>query len=374
MRRRRLASPVLAPPQAANDPLAIANLRAWRVREPDSGRRYTIVKVESRGGAFGYGEGGPAKADDIQEAKAAMAGRRATALEFVRSSFSKLPAIEAAVGNALIDLMARKTGVPIYQYLGGPTRFKARLLAQLDPAADTSLGPALERAKARGFQVFTLPVPPRQAMTRLQAYVDLVRQHVADFKKLAGGEAEMVLDGGGALLPGDAAVLARALEGAHPIWFDEPTGVLTTDALSRFTDETVMPVGLGRSIHDIATFQNLLRFGSVDILRPSLALNSLQKIRRMAAVAETHYVAMAPYHDGGPVATQFGIQLAATLPNFFIQQVPIPVSQRDAAMRADLLGGVAETAKDGFAPLINQPGLGVRIDEQALGRYSEGVV
>ncbi|MGA2870023.1 MAG: SLC13 family permease, partial [Verrucomicrobiota bacterium] len=34
-------------------------------------------------------------------------------------------------------------------------------------------------------------------------------------------------------------------------------------------------------------------------------------IKRMAAIAETHYVAVAPYHDGGPIGTAAGIHLAS---------------------------------------------------------------
>ena len=130
-------------------------------------------------------------------------------------------------------------------------------------------------------------------------------------------------------------------------------------------------VGLGRSMHEISRFQDLLRWGAVDLLRPSLALNSVVKIRRMAAVAETHYVAVAPHHDGGPIATAAGIHLAASLPNSFIQQIPFPSSERDRAMRAELLSGNPETAKDGFAPLVNKPGFGIDVDEKALDRYSE---
>jgi galactonate dehydratase len=94
----------------------------------------------------------------------------------------------------------------------------------------------------------------------------------------------------------------------------------------------------------------------------------------MAAIAETHYVAVAPFHNGGPLATAFGIHLAAALPNFFIQQVPLPRSERDAAMRSELLGGVTEAGNDGFAPLVNQPGVGVHVNEPALAKYSEETV
>jgi galactonate dehydratase len=128
---------------------------------------------------------------------------------------------------------------------------------------------------------------------------------------------------------------------------------------------------LGRSLLEIGDFQNLLRWGSADLLRPNLALNSIAKIRRMAAIAETHYVAVALYHDGGPIATAAGIHLAASLPNFFIQQIPFSSSERDATMRTELAGRNLETAKDGFAPLVNKPGFGLEINEQALDRYSE---
>jgi galactonate dehydratase len=155
------------------------------------------------------------------------------------------------------------------------------------------------------------------------------------------------------------------------MWFDEPTGVLTHDGLARINEESVIPVGLGRAVHEIGMFQDLLRWGAVDLLRPSLGLNSLVKIRRMAAIAETHYVAVAPYHEGGPIGTAAGIHLAASLPNSFIQQIPFPSSARDAAMRAELASGDPESAKDGFAPLVNKPGFGLEVNEKSLDRYSE---
>jgi galactonate dehydratase len=365
--RRRIPLPVpfAQVPPASGGPLSIAGVRAWRLREPDSGRRYTIVRITSQSGASGFGEGGAIRSVEFVEARAALTGRRATAAEFVRNRFAGTPSLEAALSNAMLDLSARAAGVPIYQYLGGPVRFKVRMMARL---ADPGQAAA---AKTAGYRAFTLTTPPRESMSRLQAYVDSIRKSMDDFKKLAGDDAEVVLDGAGALLPGDAAVVARALERAHPIWFDEPTSVISLDALSRITDESTLPVGLGRHIHNIGDFQNLLRLSCVDVLRPSLGLNSLHKIRRMAAIAETHYIAVAPYHDGGPLATMLGIHLGASLSNFYTQEAPIPASPRDRAMRAEILGGVVERAENGFATLVNQPGVGVKLDEQALTRYSE---
>jgi len=85
-------------------------------------------------------------------------------------------------------------------------------------------------------------------------------------------------------------------------------------------------------------------------------------------------VAVGPYHDGGPIGTIAAIHLAASLPNFFAQQVPQPAAEQDRAMRAELTGGNREIATDGFAPLINQPGLGIEVNERALEKYSEEVL
>ena len=121
-----------APPADTEHPLSILGFRAWRIKEPVCGRRYTVIRLQSRGGDTGYGEGGPATASEIADARAVVTGRRANESEFIRARLASVPAMEAAVNNAMLDLVSRSRKVPMYQFLGGPTRFKARLLAQLD--------------------------------------------------------------------------------------------------------------------------------------------------------------------------------------------------------------------------------------------------
>jgi galactonate dehydratase len=360
--------PAFAPQSAPTDKRAIANLRGWRLREPSSGRSYTVLRLETREGLVGYSEGGPATHSEILEARAAAVGRRPNEAEFIRHRLAAFPAMEAAVNNAFLDILAKGANVPVYQLLGGPTRFKARLMASLE---DQMLEAQLKRAMESGFKAFTIPIPSRESMPRMQSDVEAVRARISQMRKVSGPDLDFVVDAAAALTPGDAALLATALEKDHLMWLDEPTPVLTSDGLAKITQESVMPVGLGRFVHDIGTFQELLRWGSIDLLRPSLALNSISKIRRMAAIAETHYVAVAPYHDGGPIATATGIHLAASLPNFFIQQLPFPAAEQDRAMRAELASPNSEIAKDGFAPLVNKPGFGIEAHEAALDRYSE---
>jgi galactonate dehydratase len=105
------------------------------------------------------------------------------------------------------------------------------------------------------------------------------------------------------------------------------------------------------------------------VARPDILHFGITGSRRIAALAETYYVAVAPRHEGGPIATAAALHLAASLPNFFIQHIPLPAAAEDRAMRAQIAGGDLERVKDGFASLPNGPGLGVTVNEAVLEKY-----
>jgi galactonate dehydratase len=343
--------------------LAIASLKTFPVREPVSRRAYTVVKLVTRSGLAGYGECGAASLSDIATATASVQGRPATAYEIMRSQLQGVPGMQAAVNMALLDIVGKQTKAPIYRVLGGPTRNKARVLARLAGNSDDQLVETMKRGTAQGHRAFIVPIREAHAGTIL-ATLHKLRQ--------AGGEnVDFVLDGAAALSPGVAGTISDAVESFHLLWFDEPCPSLNMAAIQKLALERVTPLGFGRNIHSPVGFQNFLRDQSLDVLRPDLARNGITQIRRMAAMAETYYTAVAPYHEGGPIGTAAALQLAASLPNFFIQQIPVPEAQEDVRMRAEITGGSIETVKDGFAALPTGPGLGITVDEQALARYAE---
>src|SRR5206468_8238728 len=106
--------------------------------------------LQSQGGIAGYGEGGPAPSAEIVAARAAVTDRRATESEYIRAALRGAPALEAAINNAMLDLVSRAKNVPIYRYLGGPVRFKARLLGHLEGTGPADSAPSLARAQTPG--------------------------------------------------------------------------------------------------------------------------------------------------------------------------------------------------------------------------------
>ena len=290
LRRMRLA-PQAAARQESSGGLAVAGLRAWAVREPVSKRAYTIVRVETRSGQVGWGECGPAEPGAAARAAAIVTGQPATAYEVIKRQLG--PALAPAVDMALLDILGKQAKAPVYQVLGGPTRNKARALTPVNGTPQ-----AVKRAREAGFRAFLVAAPEPAWPNSGQQFIRAVRARL-DAARDAAPDCDFVLDGAGRLTPGDAASLAAELERFHLLWFDEPCRTSNLSTIRKISTETVTPLGFGRHVQQAGDFQDLLREEAVDVLRPSLALNGISKIRRMAALAETYYVAVAPYTTAG---------------------------------------------------------------------------
>jgi galactonate dehydratase len=351
--------------RAGSDPLEITGIKLWNLREPTSGRRYTVIRLDTRSGLKGYGEFGYATAGQIEAARKGVIGTSASAYDVNYRRMEAFGAVRAAINIAQLDILGKQSKAPIYQVLGGPTRFKVRALASL-PSADK-----LSQGQAAGYKAFSIRPPQNEFRNAGKGYVDKVFELVSGLRKEGGPNTDFVLNGSASFVPGDAQSLAAKLEHLHLLWFDEPTRLGNLGAIKKIAAESVTPLGFGRGLQTAGEFQELLREDAVDILRPEIGIHGISGIRRIAAVAEVYYTAVAPVHTGGPIGTAAACQLAAALPNFFIQQIPQPRDNADAEMRKSILNEPVETVKDGFAALPTGPGLGITVNEAALDKYQE---
>jgi L-alanine-DL-glutamate epimerase-like enolase superfamily enzyme len=238
-----------------------------------------LLKIVTESGLAGFGE---CEAVSAEMAKAAqiVTGKPATAYEVIRQQLLPLPGLQAAINVALLDILGKKAKAPIYQVLGGPTRFKARASVALDGETEESLVTSLKRSRAAGFRAFLVPVPRVQAPNQGQAFVQATRKRLDVLRSAGGDEVDFILDGAGSLSPGDASSLAHELERFHLLWFDEPCRLSNLSAARKIASETVTALGFGRHLHDAGAFQELLREELIDVLRPSLALNGFLKFAR----------------------------------------------------------------------------------------------
>lgn len=369
IRKHKLAEWIALQSAAAipKDKHEITELRTYAVREPALGRSYTIVRLRTQSGLVGWGEAGRVTVADIEKAKSRVVGRPATAYAVTTTDTP----LDAAVNCAMLDITGKAVSAPVYRVLGGPTRHKARALASLHGTSDNDLIASMNAGVKAGFKAFDVPIPAINWRNQGQAFDKAARARMDGLRAAAPQNTNFVLRGDSTLMAGDAAAVAASLERFHLLWFDEPCPVSNLRTLKKVAEETVTPLGFGRDVENASTFQDLLREGLVDVIRPSIQRTGISQIRRIATMAETYYVAIAPNHDGGPIATAAALQLAASLPNFFIQSVPWSRDERDRRMRSDLVSEAIETVQNGYLSLPTNPGLGITVNESALEKYKE---
>ncbi|MBL8176119.1 MAG: hypothetical protein JNK48_15690, partial [Bryobacterales bacterium] len=189
----------------------IVSIAAWNMRQPSGARSWAAVRLTTGDGLEGWGECRPLTQADLAGLRTLMAGQSESAFEALRVKLGAHPA-SAAVNIAALDIQARRAKAPLYQFLGGPTRFKVRAFTALEGETDEELVRGVEPARARGFKAFSLPAPDPRFRNSGRAYVVAATKRMEALRKAAGDDADFVLSGRGRLTPGDAAMLASAFE------------------------------------------------------------------------------------------------------------------------------------------------------------------
>jgi galactonate dehydratase len=159
--------------------------------------------------------------------------------------------------------------------------------------------------------------------------------------------------------------LAKTLEPMGLLFIEEPVLSENVDALREVANHVSTPIALGERLYSRWDFKPLLEGGAVDIIQPDLShAGGISECRRIAAMAESHDVAVAPHCPLGPLALAACLQLAGCTPNVVLQEMSLGIHYNQGH---DLFSFVRDpgvlTPIDGFLPIPSGPGLGVEIDE-----------
>ena len=94
------------------------------------------------------------------------------------------------------------------------------------------------------------------------------------------------------------------------------------------------------------------------ILQPDVShAGGIGEVRKIAAMAEAYYAAVAPHCPLGPISLAACLQVDACTPNFLCQE---QVCLGEGYLTKPLV------LKDGHVDVPAGPGLGIEVDEQAL--------
>jgi galactonate dehydratase len=122
-----------------------------------------------------------------------------------------------------------------------------------------------------------------------------------------------------------------------------------------------MDIAAGERLYTKWGFRELLERQLVNVVQPDIChAGGITELKKIAALAETYYVSLAPHNPQGPISLAASVQLAAAIPNFAILEYVPNQPRRDQVQRQPLV------VRGGHVELPTTPGLGVDLDESAL--------
>ena len=347
-------------------------------------RNLTFVKVETDDGLIGVGEARAVNRTDgvlgyLNEAipryvlgEDPFNVERLVARMF-REDFARAGEI-TMTGIALIeiacwDIMGQALGQPVYRLLGGAVRDKIKAYANgwytVERTPD-EFAAAAQRAVAKGYRALKFD-PFGGGLYELERPEKLKSISLVEAVRAAvGPEIELLIEMHGRFNPPTAVEIAKELAPFKPSWYEEPVPPENLAALQRVSQAIAplgVPVATGERLHTMHEYRELFELQAADIIQPDIThFGGLLNAKKLAGWAEAYYVLVAPHNVGGPVSTAAALHLAASTPNFKIQEHFNDFAEAFVKQSAP---GLPEVV-DGYFALPPGPGLGVKLNEDVI--------
>ena len=370
---------------------AIAGLRTHTARV-SAKTAWIFVRAVDRDGVTGWGEatlpagGADGAIDDAVTALAhELSGRVLRAppdlAPPVPGADLAAAAAFSAVDQALWDIAGRREGRPIARLLAPAPAERVSLYANVNRRTldRTPSGFAASARDARDAGHFAFKIAPFDGVSPANADgADGGRLIVAGIERAAavraaiGDEARLMIDCHWRLSEESAlAVIAEAaslrlhwLECAVP---ESPDSFAAMRRIrARANAAGILTAGC-ETMTGVEGFRPFLDAGAYDVVMPDVKYaGGLAEFLRIAELAAAHGVACSPHNPSGPICHAQSLHATAALPGAPMLEHQFDESPLFAAL-------VADAAGDFVAPVVDVPvgpGLGVRLDEAALGAAS----
>jgi galactonate dehydratase len=261
-----------------------------------------------------------------------------------------------AIENALVDLKSKALGIPVYELLGGPIRDRLRLywshcgsyramygeqfrdwtgcapIRSLDDVA--AQGAEVARRGFKGLKTnimrlgerpslhmpgFNAPFAPERVQDR-RLTEDLVAQMQA-FRQGAGPEVGLRLDLNFNFRTEGYIRIAQAMEQFDLAWLEIDSYDPAALAIIRRAART--RIASCESLFGRRQYRPFLEQQSVDVAIIDVPWNGILESVKIAAMAESYEVNVAPHNFNGHLGTLMSAHFCAAIPNFQVMEIDV---------------------------------------------------
>ena len=389
-----------AKPVKTLGPLKIAKVRA--ILTAPQKVRFVVVKVEtSEPGLYGLGCATfnqrplPVKTAIDEYLDPFCRGRDADNIEdiwqtvYTSSYWRNGPVLNNALSGldqALWDIKGKRAGMPVYQLLGGKSRFavdcythsSGRDLAQLEESVRANIERGFRHIRIQlggygsphlstkpDFQEESFGLPVESHMDA-RPYLNAVPKMFEHIRNKLGDEIELLHDMHERVEPIAAVNLCKELERYHPFFIEDPLAPEANDYFKMIRQQTSTPIAMGELFNNPHEWVGLISQRLIDFIRVHISqVGGLTPARKIAALAEWFQVRTA-WHgptDVSPVGHAANAHLDLAIHNFGIQE-----SVQFTSATQDVFPGLP-TMKKGYMYVNEAPGWGVDLNEELAKKF-----
>ena len=361
-----------------------------------AGTNWLFVRIDTDAGISGWGEGSLQYKDAALEAEILdfgkfLEGKDPRRIDWIWSSLYRrvtwaggpvsMSAI-SAIDLALWDLKAKSLDIPVWELAGGMHRDKVRVYAngwfedlseavpgvpaetvarQASPELHAEAALRLKDAGWTALKFYPFGGPQTITPQRIQHGVDLVRA----VRDAVGPDMEIGIDIRARLDPWSAGRVAQQLEQFNIAWMEEPILYDNIEAMAEFARSVNVPVSTGEQLYNRWEFRPLLATNTIRMIQPDIChCGGFSETRKIANMAETYYVPVAPHNSNGPISTLASLHLDMSIPNAFMQEIFVSFIERYQEVLTSPID-----ISDGHATVPSGPGWGADIDLDELAKY-----
>jgi len=282
--------------------------------------------------------------------------------------------ILSAIDMALLDIMGKSTGLPLYMLLGGKTRSRVKVYNTVTDywaINNMKMGPDTEKIVSflLDMGITAMKIYPFSTNGNFISTSDIEKgvSWLKQIDKTAGKKMEILVDGWGGCDVPSAQRVIKACELFNVIHIEDILIPDSYQSYAKLANETTIPIAHSETMATRYQLKDFLEAKALDILMFDLCwCGGISEAKKMA---DAYHIPGSPHTCGGPLLYVASAHLCTAIPNFcymesnywkythqypyFVNNVPVPL--------------------EGYITAPEGPGLGVEIMPE-LFRNGDAVV
>ncbi|MGA2267714.1 MAG: mandelate racemase/muconate lactonizing enzyme family protein [Bryobacteraceae bacterium] len=275
---------------------------------------------------------------------------------------------------ALWDIAGKALGLPVYQLLGGKVRDRVRIYCdsgarEMIPGNERSLA-RIKQIQDLGFTAAKIDIDDamdparfdRVNWTASNGEIDHMLAKIAFTRENYPKNIDLAVDMHARYDATTGKRVAKEVEKFKLLWLEEPVPAENVDAMREVRASTSTPICCGENIYLRWGFREILEKRAADIIMPDFQkCGGLLEARKIADMAHTYYVPVAPHGVTSPIGMMATAHVCAAIPNFLVQQwhwIDTLDLWRNFVKEGEIID-------KGFIRLPERAGIGVELNEEA---------